>query len=69
MPTARRTPLGSVTRSWPPTIAVPLVGASVVVRMEMVVVFPAPFGPSSAKSSPSRTLKLMLSTAFSSAPL
>ena len=50
-------------------IAVPLVGASVVVRMEIVVVFPAPFGPSSAKSSPSWTRKLIPSTAFSSAPL
>ena len=48
--------------------ATPEVGASVVVRIEIVVVLPAPFGPSSAKSSPARTVKLMPSTAFCSAP-
>ncbi len=44
-------------------VTVPLVFARVVVRIEMVVVFPAPFGPRNAKSSPGRTSKLMSSTA------
>ena len=48
-------------------VAPPLVGESVVVRIEMVVVFPAPFGPSSTKNSPGFTWKEMPSTAFVSA--
>src|SRR5205807_1183415 len=39
-------------------------GPRVVVRMEIVVVFPAPLGPRNAKNSPLRTVKLMPSTAF-----
>jgi hypothetical protein len=42
----------------------PEVGARVVVRMEIVVVLPAPFGPSRQKSWPSGTSKLMSSTAL-----
>jgi hypothetical protein len=34
------------------------------VRIEIVVVFPAPFGPSSAKNCPDSTSKLTPSTAF-----
>src|SRR5438270_6953801 len=42
----------------------PDVGISVVVRIEIVVVLPAPFGPRKAKNSPLRTVKLMPSTAL-----
>jgi len=42
----------------------PEVAGKVVVRMEMVVVFPAPLGPSSANSSPGSTEKETPSTAF-----
>jgi hypothetical protein len=42
----------------------PEVGASVVVRIEIVVVFPAPFGPRSAKNSPASTFRLIPSTAL-----
>src|SRR5713226_8481642 len=42
----------------------PDVGASVVVRMEIVVVLPAPFGPSRAKNSPGSTRRLTPSTAL-----
>ena len=42
---------------------VPLVLARVVVRIEIVVVLPAPFGPRKANSSPGPTSKLMSSTA------
>jgi hypothetical protein len=45
--------------SRPSIVAVPPVGDSVVVRIEIVVVLPAPFGPSSAKNSPARTSKLI----------
>ena len=44
-------------------VTVPLVLASVVVRIEMVVVLPAPFGPRKANSSPGATSKLTSSTA------
>jgi hypothetical protein len=64
IPTLPRTALASATMSWPSIVAVPDVGARVVVRIEMVVVLPAPFGPSSAKNSPARTSKLMPSTAL-----
>jgi hypothetical protein len=47
---------------------VPDVGESVVVRIEIVVVLPAPFGPRRAKNSPASTLKLAPSTAFSPSP-
>jgi hypothetical protein len=48
--------------------AVPEVGESVVVRMEIVVVLPAPFGPRNVKNSPASTPKETPSTAFRSAP-
>jgi len=67
MPTCLRTVLGSLATSWPEIKAVPDVGDRVVVRMEMVVVFPAPLGPSRAKSSPGATVNEMPSTAFVSA--
>jgi hypothetical protein len=37
-----------------------------VVRILITVLFPAPFGPRNEKISPSLTLKLILSTAFTS---
>ncbi len=64
IPTSRRTALASDRTSCPAMRALPEVGASVVVRIEMVVVFPAPFGPRSAKNSPARTENEMPSTAF-----
>jgi len=48
-------------------LTLPLVGSRVVVRMEMVVVLPAPLGPRRAKKLPGSTLKEMPSTAFRSA--
>jgi len=48
-------------------VAVPEVGTSVVVRIEMVVVFPAPLGPRSAKNSPAFTSNETPSTALTSA--
>ncbi len=63
----RRTAFASRSRSWPAIVTVPLVFASVVVRIEIVVVLPAPFGPRNAKSSPGLTSKLMSSTAGTSA--
>jgi hypothetical protein len=50
MPTSRRTALWSVARSRPQTRTSPDVGARVVVRIEAVVVFPAPLGPRRQKS-------------------
>src|SRR5438270_9380557 len=64
IPTWRRTELAWVTTSLPPIRTLPDVGARVVVRIEIVVVLPAPFGPSSAKNSPRCTAKEMPSTAF-----
>jgi hypothetical protein len=63
IPMLRRTAVASRSRSWPAMVTVPLVLARVVVRMLIVVVFPAPFGPRKANSSPGRTSKLMSSTA------
>ena len=57
------TSVGSVRMSWPPIRAVPDVGSSTPVSIEIVVVLPAPFGPSRPKTSPSSTAKLMPSTA------
>jgi hypothetical protein len=62
-PMFRRTSVASRSRSWPAMVTVPLVLASVVVRMLMVVVLPAPFGPRKANNSPGATSKLMSSTA------
>jgi hypothetical protein len=64
MPTWRRTALAWRTTSCPSIVARPPLGASVVVRIEIVVVLPAPFGPKRAKNSPSRTSKLMPSIAL-----
>ena len=64
---AARTAAACRTASWPPIATCPAVGASVVVRIEIVVVLPAPLGPSSAKNSPGCTVKEMPSTAFVSA--
>jgi len=49
--------------SIPPRYAVPLVGSSVVVSIPIVVDLPAPFGPSSPKTSPRATSKLIPFTA------
>src|SRR5919201_6855400 len=59
--------LASGTMSLPWMVARPPVGASVVVRIEIVVVLPAPFGPSRAKNSPALTSNEIPSTAFVSA--
>src|SRR5262245_44956376 len=45
-------------------VAVPPVGRSTVHRMRMVVVLPAPLGPSSPKISPGRASKLTEATAW-----
>ncbi len=63
IPMLARTALASRSRSWPLMTTVPLVLARVVVRIEIVVVLPAPFGPRKANSSPAPTSKLMSSTA------
>lgn len=56
----------SCTTSEPITLARPAVGVSSVVNILTVVVFPAPFGPSSPKSSPWETPKLIPSNANTS---
>src|SRR5438067_6799636 len=68
IPICLRTAAGSLRTSTPAIRTRPDVGASVVVRMEMVVVLPAPLGPRRAKNSPGPTPKLMLSTALCRAP-
>ncbi len=45
-PICRRTIAGCVTTSYPLTVAVPLLGRKVVLRIRNAVVFPAPLGPS-----------------------
>ncbi len=63
------TPMLSLTLSgcsrteWPATVALPAVGARRQESMEIVVVLPAPFGPSREKISPCRTAKLTPLTA------
>ena len=52
--------------SYPPIVAVPFVGLVNVASIRMVVVFPAPFGPSKPKISHSLTSNEMLSTAVKS---
>src|ERR1700690_3116363 len=64
-----RTVLAARRISYPAIRALPGVGLSVVVRIEMGVVFPAPFGPSKVKNSPALTEKDIPSTALSFAPL
>src|SRR5438132_3297552 len=58
-----RAAIGSAATSNPPTRAVPLVGATVVVRMPIVVDLPAPLGPSKPNTSPGATSKVMPFTA------
>ena len=58
---------GSETTSTPATDAEPPVGRTRVVSTPIVVVFPAPFGPSSPNTSPGATSKLTPSTAFTGA--
>src|SRR5438309_1465899 len=53
----RRTATACATTSWPPINACPPVGSTRVVRMPMVVVLPAPLGPSKPKNSPLGTAK------------
>jgi hypothetical protein len=50
--------------SIPRTRAIPAVGTTRVVRMPIVVVVPAPFGPSKPNTSPGGTWKSTSSTAF-----
>src|SRR6478735_7603138 len=47
----------------PRTLAVPLVGARKQVKMRIVVLLPAPFGPKNPTTSPFSTSKLILSSA------
>ena len=55
---ACRTSRASLTTSWPSTRAEPEVGIRSVISILIVVVLPAPFGPSRPKSSPSPISKL-----------
>ena len=48
----------SVSRSWPKTCTEPADLRISDVMMPIAVVLPAPFGPSSAKKSPSRTVEV-----------
>jgi hypothetical protein len=68
MPTSRRTRAWSATTSSPAMLARPDVGTSVVVRIEAVVVFPAPFGPSRQNSAPAATSNETPSSALPGAP-
>jgi hypothetical protein len=54
---------GRASMSSPPTWIVPLVGWRIPAIMRIVVVLPAPFGPSSPNSSPRGTSSEMPSTA------
>src|SRR6266480_4173571 len=56
-PNRLRTSMGCVVTSSPSSSSEPVVGRKSVVSILMVVVFPAPFGPRNAKSSPARTSK------------
>ena len=51
------TAMGSFVMEWPPIVASPEVGVYKVESIEMVVVLPAPFGPSRLKISPSLIAK------------
>jgi hypothetical protein len=62
-PMRRRTSTGCAETSTPSTRACPPVGRTRVVRMPMVVVFPAPFGPSIPKNSPRPTRRSSPSSA------
>src|SRR3954451_8993545 len=63
-PMCCRTCAAWLTTSYPARVAVPPVGRSTVQRMRMVVVLPAPLGPSSPKISPGLASKLTPSTAW-----
>ena len=52
----------------PRVIELPDVGSTRVVRIPIVVVFPAPFGPSRPNTSPRSTVKEMPSTALDGRP-
>ena len=65
IPELRRTLPGAFSTSSPATITLPEVGERVVVRMDSVVVLPAPFGPRREKNSPASTVNEMSSTALS----
>ena len=65
-PIMRRAAFGSFATSWPAMRAFPAVIGISVVIMRISVDFPAPFGPSSPKISPSFTLKETSSTAVKS---
>src|SRR4029450_7185865 len=62
-PIRLRTLAGSRTTSYPPTVARPASGRMRVDRMRMAVVFPAPLGPSSPNTVPSRATMSMPSSA------
>src|SRR5690554_4462370 len=63
MPIDLRTIACCLTMSYPSTDAVPEVGLRMVQSIDNMVVLPAPFGPSSPKTSPSLTARLIASTA------
>src|SRR4030067_1207297 len=65
MPMDFRTCVASLTMSNPFTLAVPEVGLRMVQSIEIVVVFPAPLGPSKPKISPDSTAMFSSSTAVS----
>jgi hypothetical protein len=50
--------------SWPPTVTRPSDGLTMPQTIPISVVFPAPFGPSSAKISPRRISRLMFFRAW-----
>src|SRR5208337_4463288 len=56
-PMLRRTSTGWRAISNPYTLAAPALGGSIVVSIFIVVVLPAPFGPSRPKIEPAATLK------------
>jgi hypothetical protein len=59
----RRTSIGLATTSKPATVALPELASSRVVRILMVVLLPAPLGPSRPKICPRATLRLSRSSA------
>jgi hypothetical protein len=61
-----RTRRASATTSWPSTLALPPLGTSRVISILMMVVLPAPLGPSRPNSSPSAIAKLTPRTASTS---
>src|SRR5664280_3005283 len=57
---------GSVLKSYPAILTLPFCIGRRVVRIFITVLFPAPFGPRKEKILPFLTVKLILSTAFTS---